>query len=110
MKHYKEHLLVVVQHRVVGSPRRGAKGFCLMLPFGLMIGLHDSPTDSVCSLFVLGKAHLPETCEFAGDPRTILHDQDLGHQVLGQVLQLVMSPRKMTLRRGWDGTVQQAES
>lgn len=78
MKHDEEQLLDIVQHRVVGSPRRGAKGFCLILPFGLMIGLHHCPTDSVCPLagFVLGKAHLPEMCEFAGDLRTILHDQE----------------------------------
>lgn len=83
-----------------------------MLPLGLMVSLYHCPTDSVCSLtgFVLGKAHLPETCAFARGPRTILDDQECNCvPVPGQVLQLVMSPRKMSLRRGCGGAVQRAE-
>lgn len=60
--------------------------------------------------FVLGKAHLPEMCAFARGPRTILDDQECNCvPVPGQVLQLVMSPRKMSLRRGCGGAVQRAE-
>lgn len=110
VKHDKEHLLDIVQHHwVVGSPRRGAKGFWLMLPLGLMIALHH---DSVCCLtgFVLRKAHLPEMCEFAKGPRTILVDQGCDWAPgPGQVLHLVMWPRKMSLRKGCGGTVQWAE-
>lgn len=114
VKHDKGHLLDTVQHHwVAGSPRRGAKGFWLMLPLGLMSALHHCPTDSVCSLtgFGLGKAHLPEMCEFARSPRTILHDHECNWAPgPGHVLQLVMSPRKMSLRQRCGGTVQWAES
>lgn len=77
-----------------------------------MVALHHCPTDSVCSLtdFVLGKAHLPEMCEFAKGPTTILHEQECKWAPgPGQVLQLVMSPGKMSLIRGCGGSVQWAE-
>lgn len=79
-----------------------------MPPLGLLVALHHCPTDSVCSLtgFALGKAHLPEMCEFARGPRTILDDQECNWvPVPGQVLQVGDVSKKDVPEKGmWWGS------